>query len=100
MDKNQNQTQNQKTLFDTEPAPWELDAAEERVVVTVVLPEPPFGPYSYTVPETLRELIQPGRRVRVPVGRGNRTVVGYAVRIDNGIARTSGEPRHRLKDIA
>ena len=89
----------QKTLFDTEPAQWEMDAASERLLVRVVLPEPPYGPYDYTVPETLRQTIEPGRRVRVPMGRGNRTVVGYAVLVGDSRAWGAENLRHRLKDV-
>ncbi len=59
----------QKSLFDTTPEPWELDAAQDRLVVTVALPENPYGPFDYTVPEGLRELAEVGRRARVPLGR-------------------------------
>lgn len=81
----------QKTLFDKRPEPWEIDAADDLVVVTVVLPEPPYGPYDYAVPEALRDLVEPGRRLRVPLGRGDRTVLGYAVRVGD---------RHHLAGIA
>ena len=41
--------------------------------------------------------IQPGQRVRVPLGRGNRLATGYCVRVDGGAA---GGPRSReLKDV-
>ena len=89
----------QKSLFDTAPEPWELDAAADRLVVTVVLPETPYGPYDYTVPESLRELVEPGRRVRVPLGRGNRNVIGYAVRLSDASTPRPDLARHRLKDI-
>lgn len=89
----------QKNLFDTQPAPWELDAANERLVVTVVLPEPPYGPYDYTAPEPMRTRIEPGRRVRVPVGRSNRTVLGYAVRVGHHRTVPANLARLRLKDI-
>jgi primosomal protein N' (replication factor Y) len=91
----------QKKLFETDPAPWELDAANDRLIVSVVLPEPPYGPYDYRVPESLRDVVEPGRRVRVPLGRGNRTTVGYAVRL--GDSRSAREPQsaaRRHKDIA
>jgi hypothetical protein len=41
----------QKSLFDFEPAPWQLDEADDRMIVSVVLPEPPYGPLDYSVPE-------------------------------------------------
>src|SRR5688500_17579812 len=89
----------QKSLFDTTPEPWELDAAADRLVVTVVLPETPVGPYDYSVPDRLRELVEPGRRVSVPLGRGDRKVMGYAVRLSDATTQRPELARHRLKDI-
>lgn len=37
---------------------------------------------TYRVPERLWHFIRPGQRVRVPLGRGDRPVVGYCVRVD------------------
>ena len=51
---------------------WERAAAEDRVVADVVLNKPLMDAYTYLVPETLRDEIVPGRRVRVPFGRGPR----------------------------
>src|SRR5687767_13547533 len=74
----------QQSLFDTAPAPWELDDVTERLVATVVIPGGPPGELDYLAPEKLLaegmpEQLAPGKRVRVPLGRGNRTVVGYCV---------------------
>jgi primosomal protein N' (replication factor Y) len=91
----QNMTDSQRHLFDIAPEPWELDDAAERTVATVVLPEGPGGSYDYSVPDSLRSQVQPGRRVRVPFGRSNRVVVGYCVRVEN--KTTSGRP---LKQVA
>ena len=40
----------------------------------------PYGPYDYLIPEGLRARVEPGKRVRVPLGQGNRTVVAYCVK--------------------
>ena len=91
----------QQQLFETEPAAWEVDAHEQRLVATVVLGEGPTGEYDYLVPETFCDeslddrLVQTGRRLRVPFGRSNRGVVGYCVRLET----KSVEPR-RLKSVA
>ena len=91
----------QQSLFDAEPAPWELDAADERTIATVVLPTGPAGPFDYTVPEEFcdpaspERLLEAGRRVRVPFGRGDRSVVGYCV--ETAIGAAAGR---RLKAIA
>ena len=84
----------QGELFDTQPAPWDLDAAADTMIATVVFPEAPMGEFDYVVPLELREVLQPGARVRVPLGRGNRQVLGYCIRIENLNA-----PSGRLKSI-
>ena len=79
----------QQSLFEADPAPWELDDAAERLVATVVLPGGPAGEFDYLVPDALLAAersgrkLEPGRRVRVPLGRGNRSVVGYCVALGN-----------------
>ncbi len=72
----------QQNLFDTEPAPWELDDAGERLVATVVLATGPEGEFDYLVPEPLVGQAEAGRRVQVPLGRSDRAVVGYCVRVE------------------
>jgi primosomal protein N' (replication factor Y) len=89
----------QRNLFDREPEPWELDEAQDQAVASVVFPEVPFGPYDYLVPDGLREEVEPGRRVRVPLGRGNRTVVGYCVELRSGASTDPRGPARRLKEI-
>lgn len=87
-------TKRQQDLFETDPAPWDLDEAADQLVATVVFAEQPFGPLDYRVPETLRSDAGPGRRVRVPLGRGNRGVVAYCVKTE----QRSGGGR-KLKDV-
>jgi primosomal protein N' (replication factor Y) len=84
----------QPSLFDPEPAPWEADDQSQYQAAIVALPEAPWGPYDYVAPERLRGQVEPGRRVRVPLGRGNRTVLGYCVGVENRVG-----DRRRLKDI-
>ncbi|MBA3482636.1 MAG: primosomal protein N' [Pirellulales bacterium] len=91
----------QQNLFATDPEPWELDAAELRTVASVVLSSGPGGPYDYEVPERHADpsqpelLVQPGRRVSVPFGRGDRIVVGYCVEVS-----TKPVGSRKLKSIA
>jgi primosomal protein N' (replication factor Y) len=77
----------QRDLFEREPAPWELDDQDEVVVASVVFSEKPYGPYDYLVPTSLIPVVQVGIRVRVPLGRGNRKLVGYCIGVEN---RTGG----------
>jgi primosomal protein N' (replication factor Y) len=75
----------QLSLFEAEPAPWELDDAAEQLVATVVIASGPTGEFDYLVPAGLmptdrtERRVEPGRRVRVPLGRSNRSVVAYCV---------------------
>ena len=71
----------QQSLFDSAPDPWELDNADEQLAAEVVFHEPPHGPYDYRVPEAMRGKLQPGQRVRVPLGRGSRLVRDIASRL-------------------
>jgi len=73
----------QRTLFDTEPQPWEADDQAEQLVATVCFPKGPPGEFDYLVPDLLRETLQQGCRVRAPLGRANRLALGYCVRIEN-----------------
>jgi primosomal protein N' (replication factor Y) len=91
----------QQNLFDTAPPEWEVDKHEQRLVATVVLPTGARGVYDYLVPENFcnsgrrDQQLEPGRRVSVPFGRGNRQVQGYCV----GLATKAVDPQ-RLKEIA
>ncbi len=91
----------QRSLFESDPAPWELDATERRRVASVVLVEGLDKPLDYLAPDRFADkqkpevLLEPGRRVRVPLGRGNRTVTGYCVEL--GVKEVGSRP---LKEIA
>ncbi len=82
----------QRTLFDQ--SPWEEDDRAECLVASIILSAGPDRPFDYRVPDELRERVEPGRRVRVPLGRGNRLVEGYCVAL---VSRPPG-PR-RLKPV-
>jgi primosomal protein N' (replication factor Y) len=87
----------QQHLFDPEPTPWELDDAADRVVSEVALADVPGGPYSYLVPDKLRDQLVAGMRVRVPFGRGNRSLVGYCVSLGQGVP--GGRPLKEIKAV-
>ncbi|MFO0906634.1 MAG: primosomal protein N' [Pirellulales bacterium] len=70
---------------DVPEEPWETDELRDRLIAEVALAEAPFGPYDYLVPENLRDKVEPGRRVRVPLGKGERTLVGYCVRVGTDV---------------
>lgn len=71
----------QPTLFNTEPEPWQLDDQDDWIVARVVFAEAPFGPYDYSIPNELESELVPGKRVEVPLGRGNRSIKGYCLEI-------------------
>ncbi len=83
----------QGRLFDTAPE-WILDDARQGIVATVVLPDGVERPLDYLVPEPLAAAVEPGRRVRVPLGRGNRERVAYCVEV-----RTGDLPQAPLKSV-
>ena len=84
----------QGELFASRPA-WEEDDAREGTVATVVLPEGVDKPLDYLVPPELVASVEPGRRVQVPLGRGNRRRLAYCVAV-----RTGELPQHPLKKVA
>src|SRR5262245_45482740 len=71
----------QSALFDADPHPWGLDAGTEQLAAEVVFFDPPHGPFDYLVPAPLAPKLCPGQRVQVPLGRGNRPIVGYCTAI-------------------
>ena len=91
----------QQSLFETKPPQWELDDAATALVATVVLAGGPVGEFDYSVPADMignarpGRTLEAGRRVRVPLGRSNRSVVGYCV--DLGMKPTGGR---KLKEVA
>ena len=91
----------QQNLFETAPQEWELDARQLRLVASVVISGGAPGVYDYLVPEhfcdpdRVERLLEVGRRVRAPFGRGNRTVEGYCVGLE-----TKSVDAGRLKAIA
>ena len=84
----------QRQLFESQPA-WVEDDARRGTVATVVLPDGVDKPLDYLVPESLAGAVEPGRRVRVPLGRGNRERIAYCVAVRSGEL-----PQHPLKSVA
>lgn len=67
----------QNQLFDTAPEPWQLDDQGDWVAARIVFSEAPYGPYDYSVPTQWQPLLKSSMRVKVPLGRGNRSIIGY-----------------------
>ncbi len=78
----------QQSLFDTEPLAWEVDSQTLQTVATVVMatgPELEFDylvPPEFTDPRRPEQLVEPGRRVRASLGKGNRSIVAYCVAVE------------------
>ncbi len=85
----------QKSLFAAEPdpTPWERDDEADRLFAEIVFNRPVEEAYLYEVPYTLRDRIEPGRRVLAPFGRGDERIVGYCT------ARVDRTERRRLKQV-
>ena len=66
----------QGQLFDTQPEPWDADDQSLQWVASVVLSAGTSREFDYLVPDALRENVELGRRVKVPLGPGNRLVIG------------------------
>jgi primosomal protein N' (replication factor Y) len=73
----------QRELFEDRPR-WAEDDAVRGTIATVVLPDGVDRPLDYLVPESLAALVEPGRRVRVPLGRSNRERLAYCVAVREG----------------
>ncbi len=68
----------QRELF-PESMPWDDDELSDVSVAQVVFAEGVSGEFDYAIPDRLLESVVPGIRVKVPLGRSNRTVLAYCV---------------------
>ncbi len=64
----------------------------------VVFNRPLDQVFTYRVPAHLIETLQPGARVKVPLGRGNTPAVGYCVRVEGALPE--GIEPSRVKEVA
>ncbi len=85
----------QGELFDTDPPPWELETPEDTAIASVVFRDAPFGPYDYRIPEQFRDVLQPGMRVHVPLGRRKQPTTGWC--IETKLGSSGGR---NLSDVA
>ena len=89
----------QSSLFDTEPDPWDLDSAEEKLVAEIVFAEAPYGPYDYSVPASMSGKLRPGQRVQVSLGQQREPKTGYCVAVGVKELRRPLKPIKALVDI-
>jgi primosomal protein N' (replication factor Y) len=85
----------QGELFETAPPPWELAAADDVALASVVFSEAPYGPFDYRIPDDLRAQLHAGMRVRVPLGRRRQLIHGWC--IETKLGSSAG---HSLRDVA
>ena len=92
-----------QTFFDDDPAfplpskplaPWELDDLKNRKAAKIVFPGGYDAVLDYLVPGEFTGTLEPGMRVMVPLGKGNRAVLGYCVDIV-----PAGDSQKKLKAI-
>ena len=84
----------QVELFETDLPPWELATETSVAAATVVFSEAPYGPYDYRIPDSLRETMQIGMRVRVPLGNRRKPITGWCTQID-----LAANSQRSLRDI-
>ncbi|MEY2726805.1 MAG: Primosomal protein, partial [Planctomycetota bacterium] len=75
---------------------WLQAAQDDVLLAEIVFNLPLERPYTYRIPEPLRGRLQAGQRVQAPLGRGNRSSVGYCVSVHPA---ERGKARGQLKDI-
>lgn len=53
-------------------------------VAKVVFSEAPHGPYDYRIPDDFREQLKSGMRVKVPLGRRRKAMIGWCIETQMG----------------
>src|SRR5205809_73697 len=81
----------QRDLFPSE-APAVAPLSEAGLFADVVLDRPLDVAFTYAVPPELHAAVAVGKRVRVPLGRGNRPVVGYCVNVHDAPPARATKP--------
>jgi len=90
----------QQSLFNVQPQPWQLDDQDDWLVARIVFSGAPYGPYDYSIPANLETAVKPGVRIEVPLGRGNRKMIGYCIDVIGAFHElASSVNRARLKPI-
>ncbi len=84
----------QNELFETDVPQWEIDVATEMLAAAVVFAEAPHGPFHYRVPPEMVGLVQPGMRVRVPLGNRKVPMLGWCYEVAMG-----KHPAGSLRDL-
>lgn len=94
-DARESESTQQGELFELDAPPWEIEADDATMAAGIVFSEAPHGPFHYRIPPQMVDSLAPGMRVRVPLGRSNRTVLGWCTEVGAGI-----RPARSMKDVA
>ncbi len=88
----------QGAWFGIEPESGPVGQGVSGVFAGVVFNRPVDQVFTYRVPARLEDVLRPGARVRVPLGRGNTPAVGYCVRVDESLPE--GIEASKVKEVA
>lgn len=93
----------QQNLFqDAADLKWERADRQDHVLAEVVFNRPMETVYLYLVPDALRGLLQPGQRVKAPLGRGEKPTIGFCVGLLQGLPEEEMRPQalpRKWKDV-
>src|SRR5207244_9826048 len=79
----------QRDLFDAGDAPPQASG----LFADIVFDRPLDHAFTYAVPDELRDVVSVGKRVLVPFGKGDRSTIGFCVRV------TDAPPPREVKAI-
>ena len=91
----------QQTFFNDDPLPakplppWELDDLANRKMAKIVFPNGYDATLDYFIPGEFTGTLEPGMRVMVPLGKGNRPALGYCIGIESAAAAPAGIKRFK-----
>ena len=84
---------NNRLFLATIPRPGRATMRPAAPIARVVFPSGPQQPFDYEVPEVLRSAAVAGRRVRAPLGRGDRSALGLLRGNPPGRSASGGSSR-------
>ena len=89
----------QQNLFeDAADLKWQRADLQDCLIAEVVVNRPLEKTFDYLVPDALRDMLQPGQRLKVPFGRGDQTLIGFCVGLKQGVSASQTDPR-KLKTV-
>lgn len=93
----------QETLFDKndpfDDVDWKAIDAASCKVAKVAFPDGPDGFFDYRIPERYENCVEPGMRLLVPLGKTNREVSVYCLKVEAYLPKDPAGKKFRLKDI-